>query len=196
MAGIHAHRFLEQGRASHSCCGSWRGGRSTEGTQALAQREAFNYAPASWPSLPMCSSFEDQTGAARWRRMHRWMRSPGQKHYCAGARKITNNDTKDGMNLDLFGLEGRVALVRHSRGSAGHRPGLGRGGANIVGVSRGQSNETALLSSARARYAHPATWARRPLPNWIILLSRPSCRWGRIDILLMAASSASVARVS
>lgn len=95
------------------------------------------------------------------------------------------------MILDLFNLDGRVALVTGaSRGiGQGIALGLAEAGADIVGVSRGKSDETASRVRALGkRYAHlscdlgAATVAE--LDN---LVEQTVVQMGRIDILVNAA---------
>lgn len=95
------------------------------------------------------------------------------------------------MNLDLFSLEGRVALVTGaSRGiGQGIALGLAEAGADIVGVSRGQSNETALRVRALGkRYAHlSCDLGKATVAELDNLVEQTIMQMGRIDILVNAA---------
>ncbi|MHB1355127.1 MAG: 2-dehydro-3-deoxy-D-gluconate 5-dehydrogenase KduD [Anaerolineae bacterium] len=95
------------------------------------------------------------------------------------------------MILDAFRLDGKVALVTGaSRGlGQGLALGLAEAGADIVGISRGQAEETAkLVKQLGRRYAHlSCELGQATVADLENLVERTVATMGRIDILVNAA---------
>jgi 2-dehydro-3-deoxy-D-gluconate 5-dehydrogenase len=95
------------------------------------------------------------------------------------------------MILDAFKLDGKVALVTGaSRGlGQGMALGLAEAGADIVGISRGEAGETAVLVRAMGRrYAHlSCELGQATVADLDLLVERTVEIMGRIDILVNAA---------
>lgn len=95
------------------------------------------------------------------------------------------------MILDAFKLDGKVALVTGaSRGlGQGMAIGLAEAGADIVGISRGQAEETArLVQGLGRRYAHlSCDLGKATVADLENLVDRTVITMGRIDILVNAA---------
>jgi 2-dehydro-3-deoxy-D-gluconate 5-dehydrogenase len=95
------------------------------------------------------------------------------------------------MILDAFKLDGKVALVTGaSRGlGQGMALGLAEAGADIVGISRGQAEETAgLVQGLGRRYAHlSCELGKATVADLGDLVDRAVAVMGRIDILVNAA---------